>query len=48
MKLMKDIRNVLKNAPEGIRVFFSESNMGQLNAEIDGPGKCGTSFHSAS
>lgn len=38
MKLMKDIRDVTKNTPEGIIVHFSEENMACINADIEGPG----------
>eukprot|EP00954_Amorphochlora_amoebiformis_P004788 375979-Amorphochlora_amoeboformis.AAC.1 len=42
MKLMKDIRDVTKNTPEGIMVHFSEENMACINADIQGP--VGTPF----
>mmetsp|Transcript_5306 Transcript_5306/g.8207 ORF Transcript_5306/g.8207 Transcript_5306/m.8207 type:complete len:212 (-) Transcript_5306:182-817(-) len=37
MKLMKDIRDVTKNTPEGIVLHFSEENMTCINADIEGP-----------
>eukprot|EP00468_Gymnochlora_sp_CCMP2014_P003599 CAMPEP_0167753182 /NCGR_PEP_ID=MMETSP0110_2-20121227/7563_1 /TAXON_ID=629695 /ORGANISM="Gymnochlora sp., Strain CCMP2014" /LENGTH=210 /DNA_ID=CAMNT_0007638903 /DNA_START=40 /DNA_END=672 /DNA_ORIENTATION=- len=42
LKLMKDIRDVSKNTPEGIVVHFSEENMTCINADIEGP--VGTPF----
>ena len=38
MKLMKDIRDVSKDTPEGIIVHFSEENLSCINADIKGPG----------
>eukprot|EP00470_Lotharella_oceanica_P010438 CAMPEP_0170197730 /NCGR_PEP_ID=MMETSP0040_2-20121228/67071_1 /TAXON_ID=641309 /ORGANISM="Lotharella oceanica, Strain CCMP622" /LENGTH=214 /DNA_ID=CAMNT_0010447469 /DNA_START=78 /DNA_END=722 /DNA_ORIENTATION=- len=42
MKLMKDIRDVTKNTPEGIVIHFSEENMACIHADIEGP--VGTPF----
>ena len=38
IKLMKEIRKLCKHPPEGIKVSFSEDNMTNIFADIEGPG----------
>jgi len=37
MMLMKEIRNICLMPPEGIRVFFDEEDMTNIQADLDGP-----------
>jgi len=40
MRVMKEIRNLVVNAPAGIKVNFNDENVSVIGAEIEGPGLC--------
>jgi hypothetical protein len=43
--VMKELKNMKKSPPDGIKVFVNESNIADVQADIEGPGMSFDNFH---